>query len=155
MTIEDLAANAALLWLGAALLLGIAELAIPGVFLVFLAIAAAVTAAITAAVPDLPVAGQIGAFALWSVIVVMIGRRWYRDFPVEGGDPMLNDRAARLIGEVVTVSEALTDGHGRVRVGDGEWPARGPDAPAGARMRIAAVEGGVIRLAPLPPSARD
>ncbi len=131
-------------WLIAALLLGIAELAVPGVFLVFLAIAAAVTGAAVFALPDLPVAAQLGSFAVWSVVTVLIGRRWYVDYPVEGGDPMLNDRAARMIGEIVTVEAAIVDGHGRVVVGDGGWPARGPDAPAGARVRVVAVEGGTV-----------
>ena len=42
--------------------------------------------------------------------------------------------------------EAIVGGRGRVRVGDGEWPASGPDAAAGAKMRIVAVEGGVVRV---------
>jgi len=139
-------------WLIAALLLGIAELAVPGVFLVFLAIAAAVTGAAVFALPDLPVTAQLGSFAVWSVVTVLIGRRWYVDYPVEGGDPMLNDRAARMIGEVVTVEAAIVDGHGRVTVGDGGWPARGPDAAFGARVRVVAVEGGTVVVEPLGPS---
>ncbi len=131
-------------WLIAALLLGIAELAVPGVFLVFLAIAAAATGLAVFALPDLPVAAQLGSFAAWSVVTVLIGKRWYVDYPVEGGDPMLNDRAARLVGEIVTVETAIVAGHGRVLVGDGGWPARGPAAGVGERMRVAAVDGGTL-----------
>ncbi len=136
-------------WLIAALLLGIAELAVPGVFLVFLAIAAAVTGAAVFALPDLPVTAQLGSFAVWSVVTVLIGRRWYVDYPVEGGDPMLNDRAARMIGEIVTVETAIVEGHGRVVVGDGGWPARGEDAPVGARVRVVAVQDGAVVVEPL------
>ncbi len=136
-------------WLIAALLLGIAELAVPGVFLVFLAIAAAVTGAAVFALPDLPVAAQLGSFAVWSVVTVLIGRRWYVDYPVEGGNPMLNDRAARMIDEIVTVEAAIVDGHGRVVVGDGAWPARGEDAPVGARVRVVAVQDGAVVVEPL------
>jgi membrane protein implicated in regulation of membrane protease activity len=71
-------------WLIAALVLGIAELAAPGIFLVFLAIAAAVTGVAVFVLPDLPVPAQLGAFAVWSAVTVLIGKRWYRDYPVSG-----------------------------------------------------------------------
>ncbi len=138
------AIGAAGAWLIAALVLGIAELVVPGVFLVFLAIAAAVTGVAVFALPDLPVAAQLGAFAVWSAVTVLIGRRWYRDYPVEGGDPMLNDRAARMVGQVVVVETAIIGGRGRVMVGDGSWPARGANAAAGERVRIAAVTDGEV-----------
>ncbi len=131
-------------WLIAALVLGIAELAVPGVFLVFLAIAAAVTGVAVYVLPDLPVAAQLAAFGVWSAVTVLIGKRWYRDYPVEGGDPMLNDRAARLVGQVVVVETALAGGRGRVLVGDGSWPARGEDAEVGTRVRVTAVVDGEV-----------
>lgn len=135
--------DAPVAWLIAALVLGIAELAVPGVFLVFLAIAAAATGIAVFALPDLPVAAQLASFAVWSVVTVLIGKRWYLDYPV-AGDPLLNDRGARLVGEVVTVETAIVAGHGRVAVGDGSWPARGADAAAGARVRVAAVVDGEV-----------
>ncbi|WP_380786674.1 NfeD family protein [Sphingomonas sp. R86521] len=138
--------DAPVAWLIAALVLGIAELAVPGVFLVFLAIAAAATGIAVFALPDLPVTAQLASFAAWSVVTVLIGKRWYLDYPV-AGDPLLNDRAARLVGEVVTVETAIVAGHGRVLVGDGGWPARGPDAPVGAAMRIVAVCDGIVEVA--------
>ncbi len=131
-------------WLIAALLLGIAELAVPGVFLVFLAIAAAMTGVAVFALPDLPGSAQLAAFAVWSTVAVLIGKRWYRDYPVEGGDPMLNDRSARLVGQVVVVETAIVGGRGRVLVGDGSWPARGADAAVGALVRVTAVVDGEV-----------
>ncbi len=131
-------------WLIAALVLGIAELAVPGVFLVFLAIAAAVTGVAVYVLPDLPVAAQLAAFGVWSAVTVLIGKRWYRDYPVEGGDPMLNDRSARLVGQVVVVETALAGGRGRVLVGDGSWPARGENAVVGTRVRITSVIDGEV-----------
>lgn len=140
----DTVGGAAGAWGIAALALGIAELLVPGVFLVFLAIAAAATAAAVLALGDLPVEAQLASFAGWSVAAVLIGRRWYRDYPVAGGDARLNDRAARLVGEVVVVEGAILHGRGRVRVGDGAWPAQGPDATEGETMRVLAVDGGVL-----------
>ncbi|NJR79046.1 NfeD family protein [Sphingomonas corticis] len=136
-------------WLAAALALAIAELLVPGVFLVFLAVAAAITGATVLALGEIPAAVQLASFAAWSVVAVLVGRRWYRDFPVASGDALLNDRGARIVGQVVTVEQELADGRGRVVLGDGTWPARGPDAVAGTRMRVAAVDGGVLVVEPL------
>jgi membrane protein implicated in regulation of membrane protease activity len=138
-------------WLIGALLLGIAELLIPGVFAIFLAIAAAITGVALLALPALPPAAQLASFAVWSVVTVLIGRRWYLDYPVPSSDARLNDRAARLIGGIVVVETGIEGGSGRVRVGDGSWPARGPDAAVGTRVRIAAVDGGVLLVEPLAP----
>lgn len=149
MNLDQLTADPAGLWLIGAVLLGIAELVVPGVFLVFLAVAAAMTAALTYALPDLPVVAQLLSFGGWSVVAVLVGRRLYNRLPVPTTDPLLNDRAARMIGEVVRVTQAIEDGRGRVRIGDGEWPVHGPDAPAGARVRITGSDAGVLTVAPL------
>ena len=133
-------------WLIAAVALGIAELAAPGLFLVFLAIAAAVTGVALLALPALPIAIQLVSFAAWSGLAVLVGRRWYRDYPVDSCDVLLNDRAARLVGTMVIVEAAIVDGVGRVKVGDGGWPARGPDAAIGDRMRVVAVEDGIVMV---------
>lgn len=142
MTLDGIG-GAAGAWLIAALALGLAELVIPGVFAVFLAIAAGIVGLTLLALPELPVAVQITAFAAWSIVSVLIGRRWYRDYPVETSDPQLNDRAARMIGQVVVVEQRVDAEGGRVRVGDGSWPARGAPADPGARVRISAIRDGV------------
>lgn len=151
MSPDLLAANAGVIWLGAAILLGGAELAVPGVFLAFLAIAAAMTGLSVLALPALPIAFQLLSFSLWSAVAIVIGRRWYHDYPVATADPLLNDRGARLIGEIVTVVEPIEQGAGRVTVGDGTWPAIGPDAPIGSRLRVAAVRQGKLVVEPLLP----
>lgn len=149
MILDEIVRHVAAAWIAVAILLGIAELAIPGIFLIFLAIAAAITGLALFALPDLPLIAQLGSFAAWSVVSVMIGRRWYRDYPLETSDPMLNNRSARVIGATVVIAEPLVGGSGRAVLGDGTWPATGPDAAAGTHMRIIAVENGVLRLEPL------
>jgi inner membrane protein len=151
VTIVEL--DPAALWLAGALVLGIAELLVQGVFLLFLAIAAAVTALTTWALPHLPVGLQLADFAVWSVVCVMIGRRWYRDFPVESDAPVLNEPARRLRGQIVTVTTPIIDGEGRARLGDGEWPVRGPDTDIGTRLRVAHVDGGTLLVEPIEPEA--
>lgn len=130
-------------WLVLAALLGIAEVLVPGVFLIWIAIAAAITGLTALALPiGIPV--QLLLFAGLSIAAVWAGRRWYVDNPVASADPLLNDRTARLIGQTVTVVEAITGGEGRVKVGDSVWTATGPDADVGARVRIVSAESGVL-----------
>jgi inner membrane protein len=144
----DEVGGAAGAWLIAALALGIAELMIPGIFAVFLAVAAGIVGLTLLALPGLPVEAQVGAFAAWSIVSVLIGRRWYRDYPVETSDPQLNDRSARMIGQVVVVETAIRADGGRIKVGDGSWPARGTPAEPGARVRIAAIRDGIAIVEP-------
>ncbi len=132
-------------WLTLAVLLGLAELMVPGVFLIWLAAAAAVTG-IAALFIDLTLTGQLTLFGISSVASVMLGRRWYLTHKVKNEDPLLNDHAARLIGKTVTVVDPVTATGGRVKVADGEWPAKGPAMAAGTLAKVAAVNGGVLEL---------
>jgi hypothetical protein len=138
------------MWLIAAAVLGIAELLLPGVFLIWLAAAAAVTG-FAALILGIPLAFQFGLFALLAIAATYLGRRWYTNNPVESSDPLLNDRAARLVGETVVVVGAIENGVGRVRVGDSVWKARGPDAETGARVRVVGADGTCLKVEPAAP----
>ena len=132
-------------WLVFAALLGVGEVLMPGVFLIWVALAAAVTGLIALLLPvSVPV--QLLIFALLCLLSVWGGRRWYAANPVDSQDPLLNDRTARLIGEVVLVVEPIEAGRGRVKVGDSVWSCRGPDAPAGSRVRVTGAEASVLQV---------
>jgi inner membrane protein len=134
-------------WLVAAIVLAIVELVVPGSFLIWIAAAAALTG-VAALALGIPLAFQFALFGLFSVGSVYFGRRWYGN-AIQSSDPLLNDRAARLIGETVIVVEAIQDGRGRVKVGDGVWPARGADAAAGARVKVTGADGTCLQVEPV------
>lgn len=136
-------------WLILAALLALAEIFVPGVFLIWVAAAAAVTG-IASAFIDLTLAGQLTLFGISTIATVLFGRRWYLTNIVKSEDPLLNDRAARLIGTTVTVVTPVSATSGRVKVGDGEWSARGPAMPIGAIARIVDVTDGVLILEAIP-----
>lgn len=130
-------------WLALGLILAVAEMAIPGVFLIWLAGAAILTGLATWVLPiGLPL--QIVIFAVLAVVSVFLGKRYLGRNPVHEADPGMNDRGARLRGEVVTITHAIDGGTGRARHGDTEWLVRGPDAEPGTRMRIAGHDGAVL-----------
>jgi membrane protein implicated in regulation of membrane protease activity len=130
-------------WLAIGLLLAAAEMAVPGVFLIWLSGAALVTGVLTWFLPiDLSL--QIMIFAALAIISVFIGRRYLRSNPIEPADPKMNDRGARQVGEMVVVTHAIDGGMGRVRQGDSEWLAKGPDAEPGTKMRVTGHDGVVL-----------
>ncbi|WP_028970574.1 NfeD family protein [Sphingomonas sp. URHD0057] len=133
------------LWLIGGVVLLIAEIIAPGFFLVFIGAAAVATGLFTLLF-DLGAVPQLALFALYALLAVMIGRRFYANRSLDSIDPLLNDRAARLVGKVVTVVTAVDEHGGRVRVGDGEWSARGGPAEAGTRVRITGVEGNCLTV---------
>ena len=130
------------LWMIGGVLLLAAEMLLPGVFLVWIGIAAIVTG-LFAVLFGIGVAGQLGLFALYSVLAVMIGRRFYGVKGVDS-DEKLNEPAARLVGRRVVVVQAVDEDSGRVRLGDSEWSARGGPAEPGDRVRITGVEGNCL-----------
>ncbi len=133
----------AAIWLSLGILLAIAELVAPGVFLIWLGIGALLTG-VTALLTDLPVWAQLGEFAVLSIVAVYLGRQFLGRPDRQPGDPLLNDRVARLIGSQVIVEEAIVAGSGKVRVGDGLWLATGEDVPVGAVVHVTGARDGVL-----------
>lgn len=147
MGLEQIVTDPPWWWLTLALLLGIAEIVVPGFFLIWLAAAAAFVAVATFLF-GLSIPLQAVAFAVAAVTAVYAGRTVLKRNPGVSSDPHLNDRTARLIGETVLVVEAIAGGSGRVKVGDGIWTAAGPDALAGARVRIVGAKGTILLVEP-------
>jgi membrane protein implicated in regulation of membrane protease activity len=140
-------------WLVGGVALAIAELAVPGVFLIWIGAAAALTG-LVALIAGIPLAAQLGLFALAAICSVYASRHIADRTPIISDDPLLNEGTARLIGRVVTVVEAIEGGEGRVRVSDGIWTATGPDLPVGARAEIVRAIGQRLVVEPVLPSNR-
>ena len=134
-------------WMIFAVALAIGELVLPGIFLIWIAIAAAITGAVAYFAPDVAMPLLVILFAGLCLVATYAGRRWYVRNPVDSADPLLNDRVARLVGRTVTVVEPIAHGEGRVSLDDGTWSARGPDAPLGARLVVVTAEGTTLVVA--------
>jgi hypothetical protein len=83
----------------------------------------------------------LAAGAALLVIDIVIDLIWAAPAMLGTDEPALNARASQLIGRLAVVDEPLIGGRGRVAIGDGAWPAEGPDAARGERVRIVAVSG--------------
>ena len=135
-------------WLTLGLVLAGLEMLVPGVYLIWLALAAIVTGVLALGIEtSLPV--QIVEFVSLSLIFAFSAKRFLRDTPIVSSDPLMNRRGARLIGQTALVTAAIEHGSGRIRVGDGEWIACGPDAAVGERVRITGSDGASLLVEPL------
>lgn len=133
------------IWTIAGILLLIAEVIAPGFFLIFIG-AAAIATGIFTLLFDLGLAPQLVLFVIYATVAVMMGKRWYAQ-PHDGDqDHSLNDPARRVVGRVVTVVEPVDEHGGRVRLGDGEWSARGGPAAVGDKVKITAVDGNCLTV---------
>ncbi|HYD23441.1 MAG TPA: NfeD family protein [Croceibacterium sp.] len=135
-------------WLTLGLVLAGLEMLVPGVYLIWLALAAIVTGVLTLAL-DMSLPMQVIDFVFLSLILAFSARRFLRDRPIESADPLMNRRGARLVGETALVVQAIEHGSGRVRLGDSEWIARGPNVASGERVRVSGSEGAILLVEPL------
>jgi membrane protein implicated in regulation of membrane protease activity len=133
-------------WLVALVLIG-AEMILPGYFLLWIGIAAAAMGIIVLAAPNLAPIAQAVLFALLSIAACLAYWRFVRPLAEQRNDqPLLNRRGKKLVGERFVLIEPIVNGRGKVKVGDGQWLAEGPDLPAGSEVEVIAVDGTTLRV---------
>ena len=136
-------------WWALGLLLLAAEVVAPGMFLVWIGIAAILTGAVSLLLWE---AGfwvwqvQLVVFALLSVLAVFVGRRLMARSAETSDEPLLNQRGARLIGRTAVLEKPIAEGRGRIRLDDTTWTVSGPDLPAGTRVKVTGSSGGQLTV---------
>ena len=58
--------------------------------------------------------------------------------------------AQELVGREYTLWKPLAAGQGILRIAGVDWALTGPDVAPGARVRVTAVEGTILRVTPIP-----
>jgi membrane protein implicated in regulation of membrane protease activity len=134
-------------WIIAGAILLALELAVPGAFMMWLGIAAALVGAISLAVAW-SWQWQCVAFAVFALASIPLWRRFAREVEPQSQSPMLNRRTEALVGRVFTLEKPIVDGTGTVRIDDTIWRVQGPDCPAGSRVRIAQADGASLTVEP-------
>ncbi len=126
-------------WIVAAVLFAL-ELLAPGVFFLWLGIAAILVGAAELVI-DLPWQGEIAAFAILSIISLFASRFLFTGKGAQSDQPNLNRRMLNHVGESFVLKKAIRNGVGSVRIDDTIWEVRGPDAEEGTRVRVTGVDG--------------
>lgn len=138
-------------WWVLGLVLLAAEVVMPGVFLVWIGIAALLTGVLSllfwnAAFWAWEV--QFVVFAILSVVAVLAGRHVMARSQTATDEPLLNQRGAGLIGRTGVLEQPIAEGRGRVRFDDTTWSVRGPDLPAGTRVKVIGSSGNQLTVEP-------
>ncbi len=133
-------------WLLALILVG-AEMILPGYFMLWIGIAAGAMGIVMLVAPGLPTIAQAIVFALLSIAACLVYWKFIRPLAEQRNDqPLLNRRGKKLVGERFVLIEAIVNGRGKVKVGDGQWLAEGPDLPVGSEVEVIAVDGTALRV---------
>jgi inner membrane protein len=117
------------------------ELVAPGVFLIWLGLAAVLTGVLDVAL-GLSWQTAVLMFAVLAVGAVIVGWMVTRSRSEdEGGRPTLNRHGHTLVGRMFTLETPIVEGSGRIRVDDASWRVVGSDMPVGVRVRVVRIEG--------------
>ncbi len=127
-------------WFILAALLLLIEVLAPGMFMLWLGLAAIVVGIISLMV-IWSWQAQLIAFAVLSIAAVPIWRRFARRVEATGDSPFLNRRTEGYVGRVFILDKPIVNGVGAVHINDTVWRVQGPDCPAGSRVRVARADG--------------
>ena len=128
-------------WFIIAGLLLIGELLSPGVFLMWLAAAAAITG-VADLVFAMGWAGEGITFGLTSLLTVFATwKQVTSNWSAKSDQPHLNQRLNGFVGRTIVLDQAIINGSGKVRIEDALWDVDGEDAPAGTKVKLTGVKG--------------
>ena len=132
-------------WWVVAGVLFLLELLAPGIFFLWLGVAAVIVA-VTVLVVDISWQIQIAAFAVLSVVTLIASKRFFSPNALESDQPNLNKRVMQYVGKVYVLDEAIVNGSGSLKIGDSIWRVRGPDMAAGTRVEVIGTEGATLTV---------
>lgn len=138
-------------WILAGVLL-ILELTSPVFFFLWLGFAAAAVGFILLIIPGLSLEIQLVLFGVLSVVAVVAWRRYREVHPPKSDQPLLNQRGQQYTGRIFTLDAPIVNGEGKVEVDDSTWRVKGPDLPAGHRIRVTGVDGVIFVVESADPS---
>lgn len=131
-------------WFVLAVILIVLELTTTTGFLLGIAFAALALAGILLVVPSLLWNWQFLLFGVLSVIMTLGYRTYFRPASDASDNPLLNDRAAQMVGKSFVLGADL-DRSGADMIGDTRWALRSAGLiKKGVRVRVVAVEGMVL-----------
>jgi inner membrane protein len=134
-------------WLVFGLALLIAELMTGSTYLLWPAVAAWIVG-VVALLVAIAFPTQLAIFSIAAIALTLTGRTYVKGrWLTPGGDPHLNEPAARLIGAVAYAAGDFAEGAGRVKLGDSEWRAECADPiAAGDAVTVLSVDGATLKV---------
>ena len=129
-------------WLVLGFILLIAEIAMPGVFLLWWGLAAIVVAGIMKLFPDLPLSSLAVIYAIIAMILSVIWWRYqHGKDQADQSNRALNQRNHAMIGSRGKVLEIAENGIGRGAFGDTTWRIKGHGLSVNDIIEVTGVDG--------------
>jgi membrane protein implicated in regulation of membrane protease activity len=133
-------------WWVLGVILIVLEVFSPGAFFLWMAVSAGIVGFILLVVPDVSWEIQVLTFALFSVASIVVWRLYLVKSPTKSDQPRLNRRGEQYVDRVFTLTDAVVNGQGKIKVDDTTWKISGDDCPAGSRVKVVGVDGVVLKV---------
>lgn len=134
----------ALAWIALAGVLAAAEIFAPGAILIWFAFGAVMVSLAAWLFPEMLWQVQISIFLIASILSLFGWRM--RSASRTDPDPAesMNNLLQNHIGRTGVLTNAISHGEGRVKLGDTTWSVTGPDLPENSAVRIVAIRDGML-----------
>ena len=131
-------------WIVLGMILLGGEIFLPGVYLLWSGVAALVVGLLSFLLWQ---AGmwtwhvQTVLFLALSLAFAWLGSRYLRLYESKSDEPLLNRLGNQMVGRTAILREPISEGRGRIQLGDTVWLVQGPDLPVGSRVKVVDVRG--------------
>ncbi|MFP9229207.1 NfeD family protein [Pectobacterium cacticida] len=140
--------NAHWFWLSLGGLLLAAEMLGASGYLLWSGLAAVLVGVLTWIMP-LGWAWQGTIFAILTITTALLWWYWLRKRTQSRPSSTLNQRGKQMIGLRTTLTEPITNGVGRVNIGDSSWRVKAEqNLPAGTSVEVIAIDGITLHVRP-------
>lgn len=125
------------------------EILAPGAFFLWIGAAAAATGLLAWLIPSMTWEIQTIIFSLLSMISIVLSRTILKKNPIISENPTLNVRAQQYVGRTFSLTEAIINGTGKIRVDDASWKVRGKDCPMNTLVKVVGVDNTFLLVEPV------
>ncbi len=125
------------------------EIFAPGSFFLWMAMSGVVTGSVLLLAPFISLEIQLLIFSVLSFASILIWRRYFGFKQQDTDQPLLNKKGAQYIGRTYTLIEPITNGEGKIKVGDTLWKVQGDDCPVDAKVKVVDVNSTILIVTPI------
>ncbi len=134
------------LWFAMAMLLSIIELMMgSNFFLLWIAMSSFIVGILQWLLPAITWQVQWFIFSFIAVASITLWGQYLKKHPKKN-QSILNLGTEKFIGKIFTLVEPISNGVGKVKIGDSVWPVTGSDLKNGSKVQVIAVDGVMLKV---------
>ncbi|WP_211827361.1 NfeD family protein [Kistimonas asteriae] len=118
-------------------------------FLIGAGIASALMALLLWLVPSMDWGVQLMLFGIGTLAMTVAWWKVFRRYNEQTDHPELNNRAVQMVGRVIVLEQPVSNGQGRIQIGDTFWKVRSEtELEVGTTVVVSGCDGMVLELTP-------